>query len=60
MYPGDMMKEEIPTSDLFILSLVVHHWNAKDMEFMLKKIYNATNPGMYHVTPCALKPHTPE
>jgi len=42
---GDFFKCPLPSADLYILSHVLHDWSIKDIDVLLKRIYNALPRG---------------
>ena len=49
VYLGDFFKEPLPSADLYILSHVIHDWDAKHVDILLNKIYTSLSPGEW---PC--------
>jgi len=43
--PGDFFKDEMPKGDVIIMGHVLHSWDLEKKKMLLKKAFNATNPG---------------
>ena len=44
----DFFKDELPKSDLFVLSHVVHNWDDEHLDILLKRVSESLNPGECH------------
>uniref|UniRef100_A0A8C8RVR2 Acetylserotonin O-methyltransferase like n=1 Tax=Pelusios castaneus TaxID=367368 RepID=A0A8C8RVR2_9SAUR len=42
---GDFFKDNLPEADLYILSLILHHWNDEKIHILLSKISAICKPG---------------
>lgn len=51
MLTGDFFRDELPKSDLFVLSHVVHNWDDEHLDILMKRVYNSLNHGNHYRWP---------
>jgi hypothetical protein len=44
-YPGDFLKDELPSADVLVMGHILHDWNMEEKQMLLRKAFAALPPG---------------
>ena len=42
---GDFFKEDLPKADVVTMGLILHDWNMEEKNLLIKRAFDAVNPG---------------